>query len=326
MEDDGTNGVTICANESLADTEATVVIAGFGRETDVPGVQVESDPRCYYFSDVDMPNDGDIVRYEMDVYNDTTSGSTPVGFAVFEFREINNIVSFDCNGAQWSRIAYVKSTGQLDVIFTNTWNFNVSATGAGSESVCAPATNLVYGTDLTYCQPGDVVLLEMGTHYTNYLNYNGYYGFSLDRRSNATYTENIIFGPDGITETGSTNNQASIKNFAPSNTNYHVCTVVPTSDGMPATAAYQSGIQDLNVQGFTSGTQCFINFANEHSGGQYELNGGVSNVTTNVDCGLVALNSECYAGAACSDDVDMSLEYQGGLNEIQIPKAYLAGL
>jgi len=262
----------------------------------------------------------------MDVYNDTTGGAKPVGFVVFEYREVNNIASFDCNGNEWSRIVYIRTDGAPEIVYTNVWNFNQTVTGAGSNDVCSPATNRVYGNEITYCQPGDVVILEMGTHYTEYINYNGYYGFTLDQSGNATYTEDVIYSPAGITYSGSTNNQVPITNFAPSNYNYHVCTVVPTSDGLSATAAYQSSVQDLEVQGFTSGTKCFISFINENSGGQYALDGGDESLS--VDCGLVATNAQCYAATPCSDDVDIMLEYQGGpsSNEIQIPKSYLSGL
>jgi len=321
--DDGNFGVTICTNDSIAGEEATIVIANPGTETDVPGTQLESDPSCFVFADVDMPNNGDTVRYEMDLYQDGQNYG-PVGFVVFEFRSIDNIASFDCNGQVFSRVAYIDGN-DIDIVYTDEWNFNMSAPGAAARSICAPLTNIVYNSEVVVCQPGNISLLEMGTHYSNWLDYDGYYGFTIDQNATEVYTEAVIFGADGqIYATRETINHVPLKNFEASQTNYHVCTIIPSSDLLTATAAYQSSVQDLDVHGFTSGGYCFLNYDNKSRGGQYVLDGGITNATS-VDCGrLIQNNTACFATTACDSTVDMVLVYAGGSNQIRIPQDHLS--
>jgi len=325
--DKKTTDVTLCINSTIADVTATVVIIDKDQQTDVPGKQTAEDNKCYLFTNVNLPKDKDLVKYELNIHKEGGYFG-PLGNLQFPFNDVPKISSFDCNGQEYSRIIYQSANsgaGQIclkselsNICYLN-GNFNVSSAGKGS--ICLPSQNQLDKEDMVYCQPGSINTVEMGPHESQYLSYNGFYHFSEDNKTTTGPTEALLIdGQKLVAVTAQDNNEVIIDGFKPSSSAYHVCSVHLDKAGGSIQAAYQSKVQDLNVHGQVGNGLCFISFLNDNAKMAYSLTGGTAPVS--VGCNRVKAGLPCFSQTQCTGKTVLDLEYApgGDVNIIKVPQ------
>jgi len=318
----------MCVNNSIPDPDEVgqVVIVENSTQLNILGTRL--DDKCYLFTDISLPADNSVVSYNLHLYkNGSNVFEGPLGLLKYPFKTVLSSSSFACNEQEFNRVEYLSpstsnSTHQhclqgYDKICYLDGTVNI--TGGGLNSLCTPSQDQAYSlNDMVYCQPGTEQKLEMGTHYTNFLSYAGYYGFTVDSSSSAYPTEAILFGANKAPSVTAVNkNQVDIgDSFAPSDTSYHLCTLQLDTAGGKVKAAYQSGVQDLSVHGYPLGDTCFLNFHNKYSERKYFLTGETGADAISVDCSRIQPEGACYSSAACNNKDEMTLDYDGSQHNI----------
>jgi len=328
VADKTTSDLTLCINETVPYQDATVVIIDGNTQKDIPGTETAEDNKCYKFTDITFPKDNENVTYMLKIHKANVPYG-PLGYLEYTFHDVPKISTFDCYGQEYSRITYQSSgsdlSGQMclkdqDSICYLSGNFNIS--GAGNNSICLPTKNNAFkdNNDMAFCQPGSINKFEMGTHFSQYLNYDGFYAFSDDGKSASASEAILLSNGKFVGVTAQTNNQVVIENFAPSTTSYHVCSIQLDKAGGIMKGAYQSDVQDLNVHGMNFvGDFYSVNWANDNAKNTYSLKGASS--ADNVDCEKVGKGNPCYARTSCSGKTLIDLQYTGGVvNIIEVPQ------
>jgi len=319
-----TYNLRLCINDTIINQDATVVIMEANTQTNIAGQQVRDDPKCFDFTMVKLPTDREKVRYDLHLHEGHAM-SGPFGRVIYDFRRVEKVTNFQCDGEPYSRVVYPAADMVGDSPITQTcidksnvcyMHGNSSASG-NDDSLCLPGFDKFIKGDMTYCQPGTVEKKTTDAFAASHLHYDGYYDFSYDI-SNTSYTSEAILSVAGEVKISKTKkSKVDIENFAPGTDKYTVCAVqLDQTENIKIVAT--SNIQDLNVHGADEWGSCQMNLDNSiYPNKKYNFWSISARTPVKVVCERSPDN--CYGYVDCIPADEMTVTYDTGKNVIKVP-------